>query len=43
MEYAHLTAEDKAHFWDNGFIVRRSYFDGLSFPLPGRPKRSRNR
>ena len=27
MEYGHLTAEDKERFWDDGFLVKRGYFD----------------
>jgi hypothetical protein len=28
MEYPHLTAEDKARFWEDGFLVKRRCFDG---------------
>ena len=27
MVYAHLTAEDKARFWDDGFFIKRRFFD----------------
>ena len=40
MEYTHLRAEDKARFWDDGFLVKRRYFDdeevGIRPPGVGR-------
>ena len=27
MVYAHLTVEDKARFWDDGFFIKRRFFD----------------
>ena len=27
MQYAHLSAEDKARFWEDGYLIKRRYFD----------------